>query len=139
MIQRPAATTETATEDTVIITVTADTAGTEDTATANTENTVTARDTATVTDTETINNSILVSADSAHALHPNAPWKNDPTNKVYLNKGIVKRIEKHGKNEILVVKNDDKNYLIPYNFDIIDGVDLEKREMYVKNIIGLFD
>lgn len=56
-----------------------------------------------------------------------------------LNKGIVKRIEKHGKNEILVVKNDDKNYLIPYNFDIIDGVDLEKREMYVKNIIGLFD
>ena len=36
-----------------------------------------------------INNSILVSADSAHALHPNAPWKNDPTNKVYLNKGIV--------------------------------------------------
>ena len=56
-----------------------------------------------------------------------------------LNKGIVKRIEKHGKNEILVVKNDDKNYLIPYNFDIIDSVDLEKREMYVKNIIGLFD
>ena len=36
-----------------------------------------------------INNSILVSADSAHALHPNAPWKNDPTNKVYLNKGIA--------------------------------------------------
>ena len=33
-----------------------------------------------------------------------------------IDKGIVKRIEKHGKNEILVVKNDDKNYLIPYNF-----------------------
>ena len=56
-----------------------------------------------------------------------------------VDKGNVKRIEKHGKNEILVVKNDDKNYLIPYNFDIIDGVDLEKREMHVKNIIGLFD
>lgn len=56
-----------------------------------------------------------------------------------VDKGIVKRIEKHGKNEILVIKNDDKNYLIPYNFDIIDSVDLEKREMYVKNIIGLFD
>ncbi|MGN1341913.1 MAG: M18 family aminopeptidase [Bacilli bacterium] len=36
-----------------------------------------------------LNNSIVVSADSAHALHPNASWKNDPTNKVYLNKGIV--------------------------------------------------
>lgn len=53
--------------------------------------------------------------------------------------GIVKKIEKHSKNEILVIKNDEKNYLVPYNFDIILSIDLEKREMYVKNIIGLFD
>lgn len=53
-------------------------------------------------------------------------------------KGVVKRIEKHSKNEILVVKSVDKNYLIPYNFDIIENVDLEKKEMSVKNIQGLF-
>ena len=53
--------------------------------------------------------------------------------------GVVRKIEKHSVNEILVVKNDEKNYLVPYNFDIILSIDLEKREMYVKNIVGLFD
>lgn len=53
--------------------------------------------------------------------------------------GIVRKIEKHSINEILVVKNDEKNYLVPYNFDIIVSIDLEKREMYVKNLLGLFD
>ena len=53
--------------------------------------------------------------------------------------GVVKRIENHNGNEILVVINDNKNYLIPYNFDIILNVDLKKREMHVKNISGLFD
>ena len=56
-----------------------------------------------------------------------------------MDKGIVKRIDKHNKNEILVIKNEDRDYLIPYNFDIIENVDLEKKEMVVKNIIGLFD
>ena len=53
--------------------------------------------------------------------------------------GVVRKIEKHSVNEILVIKNDEKNYLVPYNFDIILGIDLEKREMTVKNIVGLFD
>jgi len=53
--------------------------------------------------------------------------------------GVVRKIEKHSVNEILVVKNDVKNYLVPYNFDIIINIDLEKKEMYVKNIVGLFD
>ena len=52
--------------------------------------------------------------------------------------GVVKRIEKHNRNEILVVKSVDKNYLIPYSFDIIENVDLEKKEMSIKNIQGLF-
>lgn len=52
--------------------------------------------------------------------------------------GKVKKIEKHSVNEILVIKNDEKNYLVPYNFDIILSIDLEKREMNVKNIAGLF-
>ena len=53
--------------------------------------------------------------------------------------GRVNRIDKHSVNEILVIKNDEKNYLVPYNFDIILNVDLEKREMKVRNIVGLFD
>ena len=53
--------------------------------------------------------------------------------------GRVQKIEKHSVNEILVVKSDEKNYLVPYNFDIILNIDLEKREMKVKNIVGLFD
>lgn len=53
--------------------------------------------------------------------------------------GRVQKIEKHSVNEILVVKNDEKNYLVPYNFDIILSIDLEKREMIVKNIVGLFE
>ena len=53
--------------------------------------------------------------------------------------GRVKKIEKHSVNEILVIENDKKNYLVPYNFDIIIDIDLEKKEMHVKNIVGLFD
>lgn len=34
-------------------------------------------------------NSFVISADNAHATHPNAPSKNDPTNKIALNKGVV--------------------------------------------------
>lgn len=34
-------------------------------------------------------NSFMISADGAHAWHPNAPEKNDPTNKAILNGGLV--------------------------------------------------
>ena len=53
--------------------------------------------------------------------------------------GLVRRIDKHGVNEVLVVRGVNKDYLIPYNFDIILNVDLEKREITVKNIPGLID
>ena len=53
--------------------------------------------------------------------------------------GIIKKIENHNGNEVLVITNSNKNYLIPYNFDIILDINLEKKEMRVKNIIGLFD
>ncbi len=38
--------------------------------------------------------SFLISADNAHAVHPNHPEKADPTNRPYLNGGIV--IKYHG-------------------------------------------
>ena len=52
--------------------------------------------------------------------------------------GTIRKIENHNGNEILVVNGIEKNYLIPYNFDIILSIDLEKKEMHVKNIEGLF-
>ena len=52
--------------------------------------------------------------------------------------GIVRKIENHNGNEILMVHG-QKDILIPYNFDIIENVDLEKKEIIVKNIPGLFD
>ncbi|MBE5896391.1 MAG: M18 family aminopeptidase [Lachnospiraceae bacterium] len=36
-----------------------------------------------------IANSFMVSADNAHAIHPNNPDKSDPTNKVFMNEGVV--------------------------------------------------
>ena len=33
--------------------------------------------------------SLMISADNAHAVHPNVPEKSDPTNRVYINNGIV--------------------------------------------------
>lgn len=36
-----------------------------------------------------LNNTFIISADNAHAMHPNARSKSDPTNKVLLNNGVV--------------------------------------------------
>ena len=36
-----------------------------------------------------LSNSMMISADNAHAIHPNASYKSDPTNKVLLNNGVV--------------------------------------------------
>ena len=38
---------------------------------------------------KTISKSFIVSSDNAHAVHPNHPEKADPTNRVYMNKGVV--------------------------------------------------
>ncbi len=40
--------------------------------------------------------SFMVSADNAHAVHPNHPEKSDPSNRVYMNEGIV---IKHNANQ----------------------------------------
>ncbi|MCR5415464.1 MAG: M18 family aminopeptidase [Pseudobutyrivibrio sp.] len=44
-----------------------------------------------------IANSFMVSADNAHALHPNNPEKSDPTNKVFMNEGIVVKFNANQK------------------------------------------
>ncbi len=60
---------------------------------------------------------------------------------VYVNDkllGIVKKIENHNGNELLVVLNNEKRYLIPYNFDIILSINLKEKKIIVKDIPGLF-
>ncbi len=59
---------------------------------------------------------------------------------VYVNDrylGKVRKIENHNGNEILFVHG-EKDVLIPYNFDIIVSINLEKKEIRVKEIAGLY-
>lgn len=51
--------------------------------------------------------------------------------------GRVKRIDKHNKNEILVVRNDKQEYFLPYNFELIESINLDKKMLIYKNIRGL--
>ena len=46
---------------------------------------------------EAIANSFMVSADNAHAIHPNYADKSDPTNKVFMNEGIVVKFNANQK------------------------------------------
>ena len=48
--------------------------------------------------------------------------------------GTLKKIEKYSsKYETLVVENNDKRILIPYNFDIIEKIDLDNKKIYSAN------
>ena len=52
-------------------------------------------------------------------------------------KGIVKDIERYEKTNILVIKSNEKEYLIPYNYNIIEKIDINTMKIYIKNIKGL--
>ena len=52
-------------------------------------------------------------------------------------KGIVSDIERYDKIVLLVIRNNDKEYLIPY--DLIDKVDIDNKKIYIKAIEGLFN
>ena len=51
-------------------------------------------------------------------------------------KGIVSNIERYEKTVLLVIKNRDKEYLVPY--DLIDKIDTDNKKIYIKEIDGLF-
>lgn len=54
------------------------------------------------------------------------------------NKGIIVNIERYDKTSLLVITGEEKEYLIPYNENIIDKVDIENKKLYIKDIKGLF-
>lgn len=53
--------------------------------------------------------------------------------------GKVSDIERYDKNTLLKIDTNNKYYLIPYNYNLIDKVDISSRKIYIKNIDGLFD
>lgn len=54
--------------------------------------------------------------------------------------GLVKDIEYYSKNKpLLYVENNNKHFYIPYNFDIIKSINLQKGEIAINYIKGLFD
>jgi len=53
-------------------------------------------------------------------------------------KGKIYNIERYDKTVLLVIKDDEKEYLIPYNDNIIDKIDINNKKIYIKDIKGLF-
>ena len=51
-------------------------------------------------------------------------------------KGKLINIERYDKNVILIV-NGEREYLVPYS--LIDKIDINNKEIYIKDIEGLFD
>ena len=56
-----------------------------------------------------------------------------------INVGEIKDIERYDKIVLFNIKNNDKEYLIPYNDNIIDKIDINNKRIYIKDIKGLFD
>ena len=74
-----------------------------------------------------ITKSFIISADNAHALHPNSPEKNDPTNKPYMNKGPVIKI------------NANQSYTTDSNSDAVYELVCEKAGVPVQKFANRSD
>ena len=53
--------------------------------------------------------------------------------------GRIIRIERYPTNQLIVVNNGVKDFLIPFVSDIIVDVDFKKKKMIIKDIKGLFE
>lgn len=53
------------------------------------------------------------------------------------NIGKVKKIVRYSKNNLFLVNNTEKDFYIPYNFDIIKNIDLENGQITIKELEGL--
>ena len=53
------------------------------------------------------------------------------------NIGKVKKIVRYSKNNLFLVNNTEKDFYIPYNFDIIENIDLENSQITIKELEGL--
>lgn len=53
-------------------------------------------------------------------------------------KGYITSIERYDKTSLICIKDNDKEYLLPYNYNIIDKIDINNKKIYIKDIKGLF-
>ena len=53
------------------------------------------------------------------------------------NIGKVKKVLRYNKNNLFLVNNTQKDFYIPYNFDIIENIDLENNQITIKELEGL--
>ncbi len=74
-----------------------------------------------------ISKSFIISADNAHAVHPNSPEKNDPTSKPYMNKGPVIKI------------NANQSYTTDSNSDAVYELVCEKAGVPVQKFVNRSD
>lgn len=74
-----------------------------------------------------ISKSFIISADNAHAVHPNSPEKHDPTNKPYMNKGPVIKI------------NANQSYTTDSNSDAVYELVCEKAGVPVQKFVNRSD
>lgn len=51
--------------------------------------------------------------------------------------GKLSSFENHNNNKIIIVKNKEKEILLPYNNNLIENINLDKKEITYKNIEGL--
>lgn len=51
-------------------------------------------------------------------------------------KGVITNIERYDKVVLFVI--DNGKYLVPYNNNLIDKIDINNKRIYIKNISGLF-
>lgn len=51
-------------------------------------------------------------------------------------KGVITNIERYDKIVLFVI--DNGKYLVPYNNNLIDKIDINNKKIYIKNISGLF-
>ena len=59
---------------------------------------------------------------------------------IIINNNIIGKLssfENHNKNKIIIVKNKEKEILLPYNSNLIENINLDKKEITYKNIEGL--
>ncbi len=53
--------------------------------------------------------------------------------------GKINHIMETGSNDVYVIRREDKEILIPAIYDVIKGIDTEKRKMIIEPIEGLLD
>lgn len=59
---------------------------------------------------------------------------------IIINNNIIGKLssfENHNNNKIIIVKNKEKEILLPYNKNLIENINLDKKEITYKNIEGL--